>query len=77
MSDMNNAPVKEANAAQGRKQLLEGYGGIKFQPIQWSGKLRPEVADLYVVFKRTCDLVVDTHVKLLASEGTDSGDRGI
>jgi len=55
LSGKNKRPLKEANAAQGRKQLLEGYGGVKFQPIQRSDKLRPEVADLYVVFKRTCD----------------------
>jgi L-fuculose-phosphate aldolase len=52
---MNNTPVKEANGAQRGKHLLEGYVGVKFQPIQRSDKLRPEVADLYVVFKRTCD----------------------
>lgn len=55
MSVMNNTPVKGPNGAQRRKQLLEGYIGVKFQSIQWSDKLRPEVADLYVVFKRTCD----------------------
>ena len=55
MSGMNNTPMKGANGAQGGRQLLEGYVGVKFQPIQRSGKLRPEVADLYVVFKRTCD----------------------
>jgi hypothetical protein len=37
------------------KRLLDGYVGVKFQPIQQSDKLRPEAADLYIVFKRTCD----------------------
>jgi L-fuculose-phosphate aldolase len=55
VSVMKKTPGKEGNAARGRKQLLEGYGGVKFQPIQRSGKLRPEVAGLYVLFKRTCD----------------------
>jgi len=55
VSVMNNTPVKGANRAQGGKHLLEGYVGVKFQPIKRSDKLRPEVADLYAVFKRTCD----------------------
>jgi len=69
VSVRNNTPVKEANAAQGRKQLLEGCVGVKFQPIQRFGKFRPEVANLYVVFKRTCDLIVDTQVKLVGKRG--------
>ena len=52
---MNNTPVKGANGAQGEKYLLNGYVGVKFQTIQQSNELRPEVADLYAVFKRTCD----------------------
>ncbi len=52
---MNNSPVKGENGAQGEKHLLNDYVGVKFQTTQQSNKLRPEVADLYVVFKRTCD----------------------
>jgi hypothetical protein len=62
VSVMNNTPVKGANGAQGGKHLLEGYVGVKFQPIQGSDKLRPEVADLYVVFKRTCDRLKAHHM---------------
>jgi len=40
---------------RGNKHFLDGYVGVKFQTIQQSNQLRPEVADLYVVFKRTCD----------------------
>lgn len=54
-----------------RKHLLDGYMGVKFQAIQCSDELPPEAADLYVLFKRTCDRL-KTHHMTPANAGNSS-----
>lgn len=44
------------------KRLLEGYIGVKFKALQRSDKPRPEAADLYAAFKRTCERLKAHHM---------------
>jgi L-fuculose-phosphate aldolase len=46
---------QEMNQGRRNKHLLDGYVGVKFRTIKRSDRLPSEAADLYVVFKRTCD----------------------
>ena len=39
--------------AESRKELLDGYVGVKFKPVQLSQKLLPESKGLYEVFRNT------------------------
>jgi len=44
------------------KHLLAGYVGVKFRAIRLPGELPPEVADLYLLFKRTGDRLKAHHM---------------
>ncbi|MBW2147915.1 MAG: hypothetical protein JRG73_03765 [Deltaproteobacteria bacterium] len=50
------------NDSRLRKHLLDGSVGVKFQAVQLSEKSPPEAADVYVVFRHTCECLKTHHM---------------